>query len=140
MHIVWAGLSKRLRHKLKLGGVFDPPQHPPNSSLAKRGSSHINLGARAAASPTHQSEAGGSGSTEGAAATSNSRFHHFAKDLNKGVWERGLDAIDRPYVRARHVTRPDLYIQNNDSLHLLRGRRAGVVGGAGPGGPFTTGT
>ncbi len=92
VHIVWASLNKKLRHKLKLGGVFDPPPLPAAaaSSLAKRvSSSNMNPGALFS-SPSPQSQPSQSQSqsqsqTEGGpAATTVSRYHHFAKDLNKG--------------------------------------------------------
>lgn len=94
MHIVWAGLNKRLRHKLALGGVFDPPPLAPGAALAKRGSSNMNLGGVRASSPTHHSQQQQQSSEGGGAAAGNSssRFHHFAKDLNKGaLFETCLD-------------------------------------------------
>lgn len=148
VHIVWAGLKPRLRDKLALGGVFDAPPLPPGgASLAKRGSSNMNLGGVRASSPTHkqmqqqqqQSEGGGPGSS------SNFRFHHFATDLNKGALSKEsrlgrLSGVCPPARSRRAVHNPLRHHPNNYSLYILRGRCARVAGRAGPGRPVTAGT
>lgn len=92
VHIVWAGLNKRLQKKLKLGGVFDPPLG--SALLSKRASSNANLGGAVRTSSScssgslshHRAADGGGSGTAAGVAAGTSRFHHFAKDVNKGAY------------------------------------------------------